>query len=186
MDAQTATVDSIWHAWHGGHMSDLNATSAALLGLLQHEGPMTGGQLVATARQRFGSFFSVTRSQVYRELPSLTDAGLLRLGKQGPRSSQQYVITAAGKRAFKAWLNSAPGVDSLRSPLILRLLHAGSLTPKQRNALVSSAREAYGEHLSSARAESKQADDPYAKAVADFTVAHNRAMIKLLDSIPTR
>ncbi|MPZ66751.1 MAG: PadR family transcriptional regulator [Pseudonocardiaceae bacterium] len=165
-------------------MSDLNATSAALLGLLQHEGPMTGGQLVAVARQRFGSFFSVTRSQVYRELPSLTDAGLLRLGKQGPRSSQQYVITAAGRRAFKAWLNSVPGVDSMRSPLILRLLHANSLTPKQRNALVSSAREAYGEQLSIARAEAKQAADPYSKAVADFTVAHVRAMIKLIDSIP--
>lgn len=166
-------------------MSDLNATSAALLGLLQREGPMTGGQLVTAARERFWSFFSVTRSQVYRELPVLTDAGLLRLGKQGPRSSQQYVITAAGKRAFKAWLNSGSGVDSLRSPLILRLLHAGSLTPKQRTALVGSAREAYGEQLSRARAEAKQADDPYAKAVADFTVAHIRAMIKLLDSIPT-
>lgn len=184
MDAPAATVDSLRRAWHGGGMSDLNATSAALLGLLQHEGPMTGGQLVATARQRFGSFFSVTRSQVYRELPSLTDAGLLRLGKQGPRSSQQYVITAAGRRAFKAWLNSVPGVDSMRSPLILRLLHANSLTPKQRNALVSSAREAYAEQLSSARAEAKQAADPYSKAVADFTVAHVRAMLKLIDSIP--
>ena len=77
-------------------MRDLNATSAALLGLL-HDGPRTGGQLVAVAGERFGSFFSVTRSQVYRELPVLTEAGLLRLGKRGVRASQQYVITAAGK-----------------------------------------------------------------------------------------
>ncbi len=59
---------------------------------------MTGGQLVAAAGERFGLFFSVTRSQVYRELPALTEEALLRLGKQGPRASQQYVITAAGKR----------------------------------------------------------------------------------------
>jgi DNA-binding PadR family transcriptional regulator len=165
-------------------MRDLNATSAALLGLL-HDGPRTGGQLVAVADERFGSFFSVTRSQVYRELPVLTDAGLLRLGKRGARSSQQYVITAAGKRAFKSWLNSTTGSDNLRSPLILRLVHAGQLTPKQRANLVGSARADYLVHLDQARAEAKAATDPYAKAVADFTVAHWRAVLKLLDAIPT-
>ncbi len=165
-------------------MRDLNATSAALLGLL-HDGPRTGGQLVAVASERFGSFFSVTRSQVYRELPVLTEAGLLRLGKRGARSSQQYVITAAGKRAFKSWLNSTSGSDNLRSPLILRLVHAGQLTAKQRANLVSSARADYVVHLEQARAEAKAATDPYAKAAADFTVAHRRAVLKLLDAIPT-
>ncbi|MQA15047.1 MAG: PadR family transcriptional regulator [Pseudonocardiaceae bacterium] len=164
-------------------MSDLNATSAALLGLL-HDGPMTGGELVAAAGERFGRFFSVTRSQVYRELPALADAGLLRLGKQGPRSSQQYVITAAGKRAFKSWLNTTPGIDSLRSPLILRLVHAGWLTPKQRATLVASARDIYTGQLTEARAAAKQADDPYTRAAADFAVAHVRAVIKLIDAIP--
>lgn len=165
-------------------MSDLNATSAALLGLL-HEGPMTGGQLVAAARERFGSFFSVTRSQVYRELPALAESRLLRLGKQGPRSSQQYVITAVGKRAFKAWLNSEPGAEHLRSPLILRVLYAGSLTPRQRSALLGGAREVYAGKLADARAAVRSAQDPYRKAVADFTVGHLRAVIKLLDAIPT-
>ncbi len=166
-------------------MSPVNATSAALLGLL-HEGPMTGGELVATAGERFGSYFSVTRSQVYRELPVLAEEGLLRLGKQGPRSSQQYAVTAAGKRAFKAWLNSAPGADQLRSPLILRLAYAGALTPKQRASLVGSARDAYAGRLMEARAVVRAADDPYAKAVAEFTVGHLRAVIKLLDAIPTQ
>ncbi|SHG38033.1 transcriptional regulator, PadR family [Streptoalloteichus hindustanus] len=160
----------------------LNATAAALLGLL-HEGPMTGGQLVAAATERFGGFFSVTRSQVYRELPALADAGLLRLGKQGPRSSQQYVITAAGKRAFKNWLAAEPGPDQLRSPLILRLVHAGSLSPKQRVALVDSARAAYTAKLDEAKAAAKALEDPYAKAAADFTVAHIRAVLKLLDAV---
>ncbi len=165
-------------------MRELNATSAALLGLL-HTRPMTGGQLVAVAQERFGSFFSVTRSQVYRELPVLAEAGLLRLGKRGARSSQQYVLTAAGKRAFKAWLNSPAGSDNLRSPLILRLVHAGQLSSKQRTNLVSGARADYLGHLEEARADAKAADDPYTKAVAEFTVAHRRAVLKLLDAIPT-
>ncbi|KEI43340.1 PadR family transcriptional regulator [Saccharopolyspora rectivirgula] len=164
-------------------MTELNSTSAALLGLL-HEGPKTGGQLVAAAAERFNGFFSVTRSQVYRELPALAEQGLLRLGKQGPRSSQQYAITAAGKRAFKAWLNTEPGPDNVRSPLILRLVYSGSLTPRQRANLVQSAREQYVEQLDEARARAKAADNPYEKAAADFTVAYNRAVIKMLDAIP--
>src|SRR3712207_2552745 len=134
----------------GSATPDVNATAAALLGLL-HSGPMTGGQLVAAATERFGSFFSVTRSQVYRELPTLAGAGLLKLGQQGPRASQQYAITAAGKRAFRAWLTGGGGSDALRSPMVLRLLHAGTLTARQRAELVRSGREVFGERLKADR-----------------------------------
>lgn len=161
----------------------VNSTAAALLGLL-HAGPMTGGQLVAAAGDQFGLFFSVTRSQVYRELPVLTEAGLLRLGKQGPRASQQYVITAAGKRAFRNWLAAGGDADAVRSPMVLRLLQAGRLTVKQRTDLLRSAREAYTERLVDARTVAKATDDPYERPVADFAVAHTRAMIKLIDSVP--
>lgn len=164
-------------------VTPVNATAAALLGLL-HGGPMTGGQLVAAAGERFGLFFSVTRSQVYRELPVLTEAGLLRLGKQGPRASQQYVITAAGKRAFRSWLAAGGDADAVRSPMVLRLLQAGRLTVKQRTDLLRSAREAYTERLADARTVAKATDDPYERPVADFAVAHTRAMIKLIDSVP--
>ncbi|MDT7565313.1 MAG: hypothetical protein QOG76_3937, partial [Pseudonocardiales bacterium] len=149
----------------------VNATAAALLGLL-HAGPMTGGQLVAAAEERYGAFFSVTRSQVYRELPGLAESGLLRLGVRGPRASQQYVLTPAGRRAFKSWLTTGEGSDQLRSPLILRILHAGSLTVRQRGALVDRGRLVYAERLVRAEEAVKSADSsptatPYARAVAD-------------------
>lgn len=163
--------------------TSVNSTAAALLGLL-HSGPMTGGELVAGAARRFGSFFSVTRSQVYRELPSLTDRGLLKLGNQGARASQQYLITPAGKRSFTAWLADGGGADALRSPLVLRLLHAGALSTGQRADLVRTSRGAYAERLELARAAARGEADPYRKAVADFAVAHTRAMLKLLDAIP--
>ena len=161
----------------------MNATAAALLGLL-HEGPMSGGQLVAAAGERFGSFFSVTRSQVYRELPALAAAGLLERGRQGPRSSQQYGITPAGRRAFRKWLAAGGGVDSLRSPLVLRLLHARTLTARQRGELLRTSREAYAARLAAARSAARAEQDPYRKAVADFAVAHVRAVLKLLAAIP--
>ena len=45
-------------------------------------------------------------------------------------------------------------------------------------------REAYTERLGAARAAARGEHDPYRKAVADFAVAHIRAMLKLLDAIP--
>lgn len=165
-----------------------NSTSAALLGLL-HTGPMTGGQLVAAASARFGPYFSVTRSQVYRELPVLAEGGLLRLGEQGARSSQQYAITPEGKRAFRSWLQSGEGADQLRSPLILRVRHAGLLTPRQRRSMVEQGRLVYQERLAAAEQTAKTVagrakPDAYEQAVAEFAIAHNRAMLALLDAVP--
>jgi hypothetical protein len=114
----------------------------------------------------------------------LAEAGLVRLGKQGPRSSQQYLITAAGKKAFKTWLGSEPGPDHLRSPLILRLVHASNLTAKQRAALVDTARQAYNAELEDARNSVKNTEDAYAKAIGEFAVARARAALKLLDAVP--
>ena len=68
---------------------------------------------------------------------------------------------------------------------MLRLLNAGTLTPRQRAELVGSARTLYASRLSAARAAARNEDDPYRRAVADFAVAHLRAMVKLLDTIPT-
>lgn len=160
----------------------VNATAAALLGIL-HDGPRTGGQLVAEAGERFGSFFSVTRSQVYRELPVLAEAGLLKPGKQGARASRQYTITALGKRAFRAWLTAGNGTDAVRSPLVLRLLHVEALPEDQRIELVQSGRTAYKQRLAAERAVVARAGGPVERAVAEFTVAHTRAMLKLLDAV---
>jgi len=87
-------------------------------------------------------------------------------------------------------LIAGEGTDHLRSPLILRVLHAGSLTVRQRRALVERGRLEYTERLVHAEEAAKSADAtpasaPYARAVAEFAVAHNRAVLTLLDSVPT-
>jgi DNA-binding PadR family transcriptional regulator len=105
----------------------INATAAAVLGLL-HEGPMTGGQLMAAADRRLGAYWSMTRSQVYRELPALAELGYVKLGKPGPRASQPYTITASGKRAFGRWLTEPAGRDLLRNPTALRVALGGVIS----------------------------------------------------------
>jgi DNA-binding PadR family transcriptional regulator len=164
----------------------LNATAAALLGLL-HEGPMTGGQLMATAEGRLGPFWTTTRSQVYRELPVLADRGYVRLGKPGPRSSQPYALTATGKRAFARWLGEDAGRDQLRNPLLLRAAFGGLHKPAQLDALYTERREEHNTRLAELREELKEAkktDDPFRTATLEFAITYQRAILRWLDSAP--
>jgi DNA-binding PadR family transcriptional regulator len=166
--------------------SGLNATAAALLGLL-HESPMTGGQLMATAQQKLGAFWSMTRSQVYRELPALAEKGYVRLGKPGPRASQPYAITAAGKRAFVRWLKEPTGRDQLRNPVTLRVAFGGLQTPKQLGELGEEATEYHTAGLAEARDAAKAASkegDTYGAAAQEFAVAYHKAALAWLKKLP--
>jgi DNA-binding PadR family transcriptional regulator len=166
--------------------SPINPTAAALLGLL-HDGPMTGGQLMSAAEKRLGPFWSMTRSQVYRELPALADLGYVKLGKPGPRSSQPYSITAAGKRAFLRWLAEPPGRDAVRNPVALRVAFGGLHTAAQLRELYASATEYHTEALASARdqaRDAKKAGDEYGSAALEVAVAYHRAALSWLKSAP--
>ncbi len=174
--------------WHRGPMAaaaHVNATAAALLGLLQ-DGAATGGELVAAAEERYQGFFGLTRSQVYRELPLLVDRGLLRLGRRGARSSQSYQVSAAGRRAFLSWLSDGDGaapVGSIRSPLLLRLVHADTLTDPDRTALLAHATGAVNEQLAVARTAVGDAEGVGARATAEFAVAHLQALARAVNTV---
>src|SRR4029453_14408996 len=151
--------------------TQINPTAAPLLRLL-HEGPMTGGQLMAAAERRLGPYWSMTRSQVYRELPVLAEMGYVRLGKPGPRSSQPYAITAAGKRAFSRWLAESPGRDAIRNPVALRVAFGQQHSGNQLKTLYTGANEYHSEALAMAREqakEAKKAGDAYGAAAPGFS-----------------
>src|SRR5262245_4980002 len=135
--------------------SGVNPTAAALLGLL-HEGPMTGGQLMANAERRLGPYWSMTRSQLYRELPALAEQGFVKLGKPGPRSSQPYSITPAGKRAFLRWLAEPAGRDTVRNPVALRVAFGAQHTAAQLRDLHPAATTYHNEALAEARDQAKE------------------------------
>jgi DNA-binding PadR family transcriptional regulator len=139
----------------------LNSTAAALLGLL-HERAMTGGELVAAADARFGPFWSMTRSQVYRELPKLAAAGYVRLGKPGPRAAQPYSITSAGR---------------------LRASFGAQQSAGQRAALLQEGRSQHEQRLGALREQLKDKGlDPYIRATLDFSVSYERALLKWIDA----
>lgn len=168
--------------------SGVNATAAALLGLL-HEGPMTGGQLMAAAQRRLGAYWSMTRSQVYRELPALAEAGYVRLGKPGARSSQPYAITPAGKRAFTRWLSEPAGRESLRNPVALRVAFGGQQSGAQLQQVYAQAVEYHNAALTEAREmakEAKKAGDEFYAASLDFAVGYHKAALAWLKNAPTK
>ncbi len=167
--------------------SSLNSTSAALLGLLL-DGPMTGGQLVAAAEQRLGSFWSVTRSQVYRELPALAAAGLVKAGKPGERSSQPYAVTPAGRRAFAGWLSEPAGADQSRNPVLLRLGFGAQHGPDQLRTLLADARAehevALAQHKDTLARLRRENGNTFAVSTAEFGVAYEKAVLKWLATVP--
>ena len=166
----------------------VNATAAALLGLL-HEGPMTGGQLMGAAERRLGAYWSMTRSQVYRELPALAEMGFVKLGKPGPRASQPYSITPAGKRAFARWLGEEPGAESLRNPVALRVAfgaHHGATALKD---LYAQATEAHNNALNEIKEQARQAKadgDNYGAAALEFAVSYHKAALAWLKAVPSK
>lgn len=144
---------------------------------------------MSTADKRLGAYWSMTRSQVYRELPALADLGYVKLGKPGPRSSQPYSITPAGKRAFARWLAEEPGHDALRNPIALRVAFGGHQSPSQLKDLYAQAGVFHTEALAEARElakEAKQGGDNYLGASLEFAVQYHKAALAWLKSVPAK
>lgn len=158
----------------------LNATAASLLGLL-HEGPMTGWALAERAQERIGDFWTVTRSQVYRELAAMAAEGLVEAGAKEARDRRPYTLTAAGRAAFAEWVVREPGPESIRFPLLLTLAFGRHVPADRMAEFVAAHRVVHEERLASyerAHAELTAAGaDPYALATLEFGLAYERAVL---------
>jgi DNA-binding PadR family transcriptional regulator len=167
----------------------LNATAASLLGFL-HDGPLTGWDLVVVAQQRIGDFWSLTQSQVYRELSAMAEAGLVQPGERGRRDRRPYTITPAGREAFAAWVDREPVPETIRFPLLLTVLFGRHVPPARLAQIVARQRAVHAERLAGyerARAalppEASEAE-PYAVATLEFGIAYERAVVAWFDALP--
>lgn len=163
----------------------MNATAASLLGFL-HAGPATGWDLVATAELVIGDFWSLTRSQVYRELAAMAEWGLVEAGDVGPRDRRPYRVTAAGREAFAAWLDQEPGPEQIRYPLLLTMAFGQHLGPGRLAAFVAAHREVHVARLAryeALRAEAGEGFDAYAGATLDFGVRYERMVLDWFDHL---
>jgi PadR family transcriptional regulator, regulatory protein AphA len=103
-----------------------------LLGLLS-DGERTGYELTRDFDTSLANVWGASLSQIYPELAKLESEGLIRKTESGPRGSQPYAITAAGRAEVEVWLSETSPADSPRSERMARVFFLGML-PKARAA----------------------------------------------------
>ncbi|WP_280460617.1 PadR family transcriptional regulator [Nocardia carnea] len=168
---------------NGNRKRPLNSTAASLLGFL-HEGPMSGWDLVTLAQERIGDFWTITQSQVYRELATMDAAGLVVKGETGARERTPYRITEAGRAEFAEWISRDPSAETIRFPLLLTLHFGGHLDRAHLTAIIENSRKVHQERLDHYRAESARTMPPYARATLEFGIGYERAVLEWFDRLP--
>ncbi|GLH96846.1 PadR family transcriptional regulator [Phytohabitans aurantiacus] len=167
----------------------LNATAASLLGFL-HEEPMSGWDLVATAQSRIGDFWSLTQSQVYRELAAMAADGLVEAQERGRRDRRPYAITDAGREAFAEWVAREPDPETIRFPLLLTVMFGRHVPAERLAAIVAKHRQTHADRLATyermdaALPPGAAEAEPYAIATLRFGIAYERAMLGWFDALP--
>jgi DNA-binding PadR family transcriptional regulator len=101
----------------------LTPTSYIVLGLIRQAGEATPYALKQMAAATVGNFFSIPHSQLYAEPDRLAGAGYLTVRREeGGRRRKHYALTARGRKALTAWLESpTEEMYELRDPGLLKL-----------------------------------------------------------------
>jgi DNA-binding PadR family transcriptional regulator len=181
-------MDRLKWSVKGGIVAErLNATAGALLGLLR-AGPRSGYDLVAEADKVIGGFWTITRSQVYRELADLAGRGLVERGETGPRDRQPFEITPLGMAAFRDWVNTTPEPENLRIPLLLRLTFADEIDPDRLCLTLADHRNVHAERLGDYRElDVKLAAGgvpPEQRVTLAYGIAYESAVLEWFDQLP--
>jgi PadR family transcriptional regulator AphA len=101
----------------------LTPTSYIVLGLISQAGEATPYSLKQMAAATVGNFFSIPHSQLYAEPERLAGGGYLRVRREeSGRRRKHYSLTAQGRKALKAWIDSpTEEMYELRDPGLLKL-----------------------------------------------------------------
>jgi DNA-binding PadR family transcriptional regulator len=161
----------------------LNATAASILGFLNLQ-PMSGGELATQIEDVIGDFWNVTKSQVYKELKLLADAGLVATLRAGKRDKQPYRVTPAGRRAFLEWIAQEPGPPIMRMPLVLQVFFGDAVDRETLARSLAKLRAYHASRLETYRGFEAEADKkgaPYQALL--LGMRYQRLMIEWIDSV---
>lgn len=161
-----------------------------MLGLISQIGPINGNSLSQSAGILIGDFWTLTRSQVYRELQVLENRGYIEAGPLGPRASREFSITRDGVRALHDWLDVGPSDEIIRWPMLLTIRFGAFLEPGRLRAIVAefsrerqAKREYYAELEADMRANN---NDPFELATLRFGRLFEGAVEQWLSELPER
>jgi DNA-binding PadR family transcriptional regulator len=173
-------------------MPDLSASCLAVLGLVAIR-PASGYELVAFADRSIAYFWSIPRSQLYRELTRLEEIGFIsgtHVTQTSAPDKRVFEITEAGRDVLVAWVES-PTLPAARSKngLLLKVFMARHARPEALGPLLRSYRESVELELRDLRAIVDQlADRPeatFGRLTARWGVAHAEASLAWLDEAET-
>jgi DNA-binding PadR family transcriptional regulator len=96
----------------------------------------TGYELTQQVRRSLRFVWPTSEGHLYREQKRLVTLGWATVTAEpaGKRTRQRYSITAAGRRALRAWLDSEPEEPHFQVEGILRSFYADSAGPEQLSA----------------------------------------------------
>lgn len=167
-------------------MKKINATAATLLGFLEGA-PHTGWELTRSIESTVGHFWNVTRSQIYRELRTLSELGLAEAGESGARDKTPYSITPEGRSAFREWLSASPGPDLVRMPFLLRLFFAPHVEPDKLRHFIRAARVQHEQQVEIFEQAEKDLPPPSLEnpvgLALGYGLAYERAILAWFESI---
>ena len=131
---------------------ELSQTAYVILGTLAW-GPSSGYDIKAIVDRSVRFFWTASYGQIYPDLRSLSEAGLVK-GATEPKSGRRrtvYRITAAGRRALADWLAQEPQVFETRDEGLLKLFFADA-SPATAAASLDAKRRYHEEKLQQLRA----------------------------------
>lgn len=158
-----------------------------MLGLLSQTGPVNANVLSRNAAVTIGDYWTLNRSQVYRELEGLERRGYVLAGPTGSRSSRAFRVTRRGAAALDHWLMSGPTGEVVRMPILLSI-RFGARLPRERLREIleefTRRHEAQRSLYSQLEDELRHThEDPYALATLRFGIAFETAVSTWLDDL---
>lgn len=117
------------------------STSFALLGLLAVR-PWTAYELNQQMQRSLRLFWPRSAAHVYAEAKKLDRLGYARTSTAtvGRRARTTYTITAAGRKALRAWLGTEPAEPLVEVEALVRILHADHGDADQLRAAIATTR----------------------------------------------
>ena len=159
-----------------------------ILGLLNYA-DMNGYEILETFRRSLNHFWNAQKSQVYRELISLENAGYIHgiwIEQEGKPDKKLYSITDEGRKELSNWL-SEELKETTRIPLLMKTFFLGERTIDENIAFFKRLKEAYqmkyegfGTADSSSQEYSNELQDAYRSMFWDFTISYGRKRSKMI------
>lgn len=167
---------------------ELPTTALAVLGLIAIR-PASGYDLIAFADRSIAYFWTIQRSQLYRELTRLESLGLIsgtHVTQRSAPDKRVYEITEGGRAALVEWVESpTPPTRRSTGVFLLKVFMARHARPESIRPLLRRFRESVELERNDLLAIVDQlADRPRARfgqLTARWGVVHSEASLKWLD-----